>query len=82
MSSYALYMPVSAAVPDTSNGAVTITFASVMPAVVSALIYISEVHQLICFVVICNPLPGSPITIYVQESATLPIFFSGAMPSR
>ena len=40
MSSYALYTPVSAAVPETSNGAVTVLFASVMPAVASALMYI------------------------------------------
>ena len=40
MSSYALYTPVSAAVPETSNGAVTVIFASVMPAVASALMYI------------------------------------------
>ena len=44
--------------PLTSNGAATTTFASVMPAVASALMYISGVHHVILLVVTSMPLPS------------------------
>ena len=51
-------MPVSAAVPETSKGAAILTFASVMPAVTMAFMYISGVHHVMFFTVTSRPLPS------------------------
>ena len=76
MSSYALYTPVSAAVPLTSKGAATMMRASVMPAVASALIYISPVHHVMLLVVTSMPLPSGRSSTYTQEIDLVPIRLS------
>lgn len=63
MSSYARYMPVSAAVPETAKGAATTILASVMPAVASALTYISRVHQLMFSALTSRPSPSPSSSI-------------------
>ena len=68
-----MYTPVSAAVPDTSKGAATIIFASVMPAVASALTYICDVHQLMFEVVTSRPSPSSSTSMYTQEMEFVPM---------
>nr|BAA14213.1 ORF3 [Bacillus subtilis subsp. amylosacchariticus] len=71
--SYALINPVKAAVPDTSNGAVTYTFASLTPAVISAFRYISSVMPLILWVSTFNPEPFLAMVIDDEEIALDPI---------
>ena len=64
MSSYALYIPVSAAVPETLKGATILTFASVMPAVTIAFMYMSGVHQVMFLTVTSSPLPSLSASMY------------------
>ena len=73
IASYASKIPTSAAVPEIGFGPATMISASVIPAVVSAFLYIPTVQYVILFVEMFNPFPFLRFTITTEDQDLLPI---------